>query len=59
MILIDEQNREIEITERNWVLAEGLNFRGIKGRDNDVMIVNDVNDITPELSAWGIPWKWK
>ena len=58
MILIDEQNREVEISDKNWVLAEGLQLKGIKDRDESVMIVKDINDITSELSAWGIPWKW-
>lgn len=58
-----EKDREVEISDRNWPLAIDLflkwgypetlltqpNTKGLK--------VFDIDKITCELSAWGIPWK--
>lgn len=56
--IIDSNKREVEIRNEHWPLAENLfeNWGMYPSPDN-VIKVCDVNDITPELSAWGIPWK--
>lgn len=48
----------MEIANHHWPLAEPLfsKWNLIPSQDN-VIKVKDVHDITPELSAWGIPWK--
>ncbi len=41
---------EIEIDVNNWPLVEDLLIK-LEG--------SEINKITSELSAWGIPWKWR
>lgn len=57
MIIVDAKRNEVEITPRNWTLAADLFLKWGHKIDGDVIHVVDVNDIVPELSAWGIPWK--
>ncbi len=59
MILSDSRKNEVEIRECHWPLAEDLFLKwGHKIESNATIVyVIDVDDITPELSAWGIPWK--
>lgn len=60
MRIIDSQKNEIEISNTHWPLAEPLfsKWNMTPSQDNIIKVV-DVNDISPELSAWGIPWKRK
>ena len=58
MIIKDAKNKGIEISDRHWSLAENLFLKwGHHINGADTVIVGDLNLITPELSAWGIPWK--
>jgi len=56
--IIDRYNNEIEISNQHWPLAESLFLKwdAFPSQDN-VISVESVSDISPELSAWGIPWK--
>ena len=56
--IIDSNNNEIEISNHHWPLAESLflKWNAAPSQDN-VIKVKSVSDISPELSAWGIPWK--
>lgn len=65
VILVDNKDRKVEVQENVWPLAEDL-FLGwgyeqvainIAKTKNANLKVRDIEDITPELSAWGIPWK--
>ena len=62
MIIIDSDNKEVEISERNWQLAEPImqKWKNTLVFDEKInkMRASNLEDITPELSAWGIPWKW-
>lgn len=58
MIILDSKNRELEIDNRHWPLAEDLfNKWGMAPNSNNEINVADIDDIAPELSAWGIPWR--
>ena len=58
MIIIDAKQNKVEIKNQHWPLAEDLFLKwGITPPQDNVIKVVDVYDITPELSAWGIPWK--
>lgn len=55
-MIIYEDDREVTISESNWTLAEPLFSKW--GYEGETQIkVNNLDDITLELSAWGIPWK--
>jgi hypothetical protein len=57
MKIIDAKNQEVEIRSQHWSLAESLFIKwGHQIEGNEILVI-DVNDITSELSAWGIPWK--
>lgn len=57
MKIKDSAERELEIRNKDWPLAEDLFIRwGYSSTDNEIRVSN-INDITSELSAWGIPWK--
>ena len=58
MKIVDSQKRAVEISNRHWPLAADLFAKWGHNIDSDVFKVRDVEDITPELSAWGVPWKW-
>lgn len=47
-----------EVTIKDWILAENLFVKWGYDVDQDRIEVRNLDDITPELSAWGIPWKW-
>lgn len=58
VILKDSLNRKLEIRNNHWPLAEDLFLKwNLFPNDKNEISVKDINDITPELSAWGIPWK--
>lgn len=58
-MILTHGSKEVEITPSNWVLAEPLIVR--KGYTVDKKAtsikVRNIDDLTSELSAWGIPWK--
>ncbi len=58
MIVLDASNRQIEIRNNHWSLAEDLFLKWnlLPNNKNEIKVKN-IDDITPELSAWGIPWK--
>lgn len=58
MKIIDSRKNEIEIANSQWPVAEPLFYKwgAIPNQKNEIFVV-DVNEISPELSAWGIPWK--
>ena len=58
MIIIDNTDRQLEVSERNWILVEGIHLKGILDQDDKTTMVSNLDEITPELSAWGVPWKW-
>ena len=57
MKVVDLQSRELEIDNRHWVLAEPLFVKWGCKMDDETVHVNSVDEVAPELSAWGIPWK--
>ncbi len=57
MLIIDAREREVEVAQKDWPLAADLFLKwGHKIEGSEVHVI-DVDDFTPELSAWGIPWK--
>ncbi len=58
MKIVDNKNNELEIQNLHWPLAENLllKWNMIPNADNIINVI-DIDDIAPELSAWGIPWK--
>lgn len=56
MLIKDAQNREVEIRQQHWPLAIDLFLKWGHRIDGNSIDVINVDDITPELSAWGIPW---
>lgn len=57
MRIIDAKQQELEIRNQHWPLVEDLFIKwGHQIHDNKILVI-DVDDIAPELSAWGIPWK--
>ena len=58
-MIITDGKREVEISNFHWPLAEDLFLKWGHEITKDKIEVVDVYDITPELSAWGIPWKMK
>lgn len=60
MKIIDANKKELEIQNHHWPIAEDLFLKwGMKPSLDNTIQIKDINDITPELSAWGIPWKRK
>ena len=57
MRIIDSSKNELEISEANWILAADLFAKWGYVPEEGTVNVKDVEDIYPELSAWGIPWK--
>lgn len=58
MILKDDRNSRVEIKNTHWPLAEDLFLKwNLVPNNKNEIAIKDVNDITPELNAWGIPWK--
>jgi len=58
--IVDSQENELEILNIHWPLAESLFSKwGATPSQDNVIQVRNVDDISPELSAWGIPWKRK
>ncbi len=57
MIIADAQEKEIEIKNLHWPLAADLFMKWGHDITTDKVHVLDIDDIIPELSAWGIPWK--
>lgn len=58
MLIIDSKKEQLEISNIHWPLAEDLFIKwGHQPTQDNRIYVADVNDIAPELSAWGIPWK--
>ena len=56
MLKLIEDEKEVDVSTNNLPLLEDLfNKWGLK-IDTQV-VVEDINKITCELSAWGIPWK--
>lgn len=55
-MIIFQGEKEVEI--RNWALAEDLFIKWGYDVNQDRIAVKNLDDITPELSVWGIPWKW-
>lgn len=58
MIVKDALNREAEIKDGHWPLAEELFLKWGYDVSTSEIEVKDVFKITSELSAWGIPWKF-
>ncbi len=57
MIITDSKEKEIEIKNLHWPLAADLFMKwGHDINTNSIKVVS-IDDITPELNAWGIPWK--
>lgn len=60
MILV-ESDKEVTIQEQYWPLAEDLFIKWGYFPEGNQIKVNNINDITSELSVWGIPFtrtKW-
>ena len=56
MLKLIEDEKEVDVNTNNLPLLEDLfNKWGLK-IDTQV-VVTDIDKITCELSAWGIPWK--
>lgn len=47
-----------EVIVRDWALAEDLFIKWGYDVKQERIEVKKLEDITPELSVWGIPWKW-
>lgn len=58
MLLIDE-DREATLSDSQWVLAEPLFVKWGYAPEGATVKVRNLDDVLPELSAWGIPWKWR
>lgn len=52
-----EKDREVEISDANWSLAKDLFIKWGYETESPEIAVSDIDKITCELSAWGIPWK--
>ena len=57
-MIIFQDDKEVEIHDREWVLAEDLFLKWGYTPKGDKLEVEDISDVTAELSVWGIPWKW-
>ena len=56
-MIIYQGDKEVEI--RDWTIAEDLFIKWGYDVKQERIAVKNLDDVTPELSAWGIPWKWK
>lgn len=57
-MLLTQEDKEVFIQEHHWPLAIDLfNKWGYDTSDAATLEVKNIDDITSELSAWGIPWK--
>lgn len=54
-----DRTREVEIKPMHWPLASDLFVKWGYDVTGDVIEVANIDDITPELSTWGVPWKWR
>jgi hypothetical protein len=57
-MIISDGTRELEIKPQNWSLAENLFIKWGYNVDDYMIEVDDIDSVTPELSVWGVPWKW-
>lgn len=61
-MIIAQKNKEVTISPQNWPLAVDLFIKwGYDVNEEDRLEVSHIDDITSELSVWGIPWtrtKW-
>lgn len=57
-MIISDEHYSVEIHPRHWPLAADLFIKWGHKIQSDKIDVIDVNDITPELSVWGVPWKY-
>lgn len=56
-MIISDGTKSVEIKNSQWPIAEGLFLKwGYTAIENSVSVKN-IDDITPELSSWGIPWR--
>jgi hypothetical protein len=55
-MIIYQNDREV-ITDN--ILAEDLFIKWGYDVKQERIEVKNLNDVTSELSMWGIPWKWK
>lgn len=55
MIISQTRGSDLEISDRHWSIAENLFVKW--GYDVSKPIITS-KDVSGELSAWGIPWKW-
>lgn len=56
-MVVSDGERDVKIQENFWPLAEPLFAKW--GYDPDLQKINvhNIEEITTELSAWGIPWR--
>ena len=50
---------EIEVEIKNWAIAEEIFVKWGYDVKQDRIEVKNIFDVTSELSAWGVPWKYK
>lgn len=55
-MIIYQGDKEVEI--RDWPLAVDLFIKWGYDVNQESIAVRNLDEITPELSVWGIPWKW-
>ena len=58
MKIVDSQQRKLEVSERDWILASDIVQSSIISQTEHEVVVNNIDDVAPELSVWGVPWKW-
>lgn len=57
-MIIFQGDREVDV--KDWVLAEDLFVKwGYNVKNKDKIEVRKLDDLLPELTVWGIVWKWK
>lgn len=59
-MILKQSNREAEVSDRDWHIVSDLLIK--MGHETpkvapEVMEVKSLDNLLPELSAWGIPWK--
>ena len=57
MIIFDIFGKEVFV--KDWILAEDLFIKWGYNTKQDCIEVRNLDDITPELSVWGIPWSYQ
>lgn len=55
-MIIFQGNKSVLIQDR--ILAEDLFIKWGYDVKQERIEVKNLNDVTSELSVWGIPWKW-